>query len=202
MRLYDLFGYETYRLGIGQPGPTHALNLVRIEADGQRLLSLQDAYFNLTYVDGQSGAPLDVFDLLRRLREGRHTSVRTIEPEPENMPSLPALLVSPAGRGDRSPEQIARGAFAVLEADYEFVELPNGIWKFVSPRTFGKFLGKCREPDGRPRWYLKFLEDQGHPADMLYLFLYPFRCKGVSGYTPEAVQLLEQAQAIVAGRGD
>ncbi len=72
VRLYELFGYRAFRIGIGVPDSdaTHAITLVEIEhgAGGRKILSVQDAYFDLTYVHAD-GRPMDYFEVLDLLRE-------------------------------------------------------------------------------------------------------------------------------------
>ena len=70
----------------------------------------------------------------------------------------------------------------MLEDQYTVRELPDGTLIYVSPRTAGKFLSRlCHYPDGRPRWYLDWLTRQGHPAEIIYLYLYPFGSAGRRG---------------------
>lgn len=71
LRLYELFGYKAFRIGIGVPNSdaTHIVTLVEIdhEARGRKILSVQDAYFDSTYVH-TDGRPMDYFELLELLR--------------------------------------------------------------------------------------------------------------------------------------
>lgn len=71
VRLYELFGYKAFRIGIGVPNSdaTHVVTVVEIEYEpgGRKILSAQDAYFDLTYVHAD-GRPMDYFELLDLLR--------------------------------------------------------------------------------------------------------------------------------------
>lgn len=81
VRLYELFGYKAFRIGIGVPNSdaTHIVTLVEIdhEARGRKILSVQDAYFDSTYVH-TDGWPMDYFELLELLRLQRDSDVVTV----------------------------------------------------------------------------------------------------------------------------
>jgi multisubunit Na+/H+ antiporter MnhB subunit len=78
MRLYEAYGYEAYCLGVDIPGVmTHAMTLVRISHDGRSILTIQDATFDIGYVDSD-GEPYDYFDLLSVV-ENRHDYLVRIE---------------------------------------------------------------------------------------------------------------------------
>lgn len=67
-QIYNLFGFESYTADSGDsPKLTHMVTLVRIEYQGEKVLSLQDAYFNYTIVDAQD-SPLDYFNMLTLLK--------------------------------------------------------------------------------------------------------------------------------------
>jgi len=195
-KLYEMYGYQAWTVNSGNAGPeaaTHVTTLVKIRADRPDVLSMQDAYFNLTYVDADSKAPLDYVEMLGRLADGKHDTIETREPDFEKIPQWPKVIVAAADRGTATPKSFAKAAFSVLESNYTFEERADGAWIYVSPRTAGKFLeDQCHYPDGRPRWYLKWLVAQGHPENILYLYLYPF---GVAG--PNGAKLLGEAQRVV-----
>lgn len=71
-RLYEAAGYRAWVTSYGDPATlTHTVTLV--EAGGR--IYLQDAYFNLDYVDS-GGAPLPYLQVLRHLARGRPPRVR------------------------------------------------------------------------------------------------------------------------------
>jgi len=180
--LYKLFGYEAWMVNSGSTGAesaTHVITLVRIQDKGQSMLSMQDAYFNLAYADAITGAPLDYFKMLELLAHGKHASIAVVEPDHLRISPWPVTLLCAKDRGNSTPQQIARGAFSVLEAHYTHEELPDGSLKLVSPRTAAKFLAdQCYDRDGNPRWYFAWLREQGHPLCINYLFLYPLGIEG------------------------
>jgi len=75
-KLYELFGYNAFSVGIGVPGTSaqHTYTLVQINDEGRRILSIQDAYLNITYVH-PGGKPMDYFELLDLLTQRRHEEV-------------------------------------------------------------------------------------------------------------------------------
>ncbi len=75
-KLYGLFGYRAFSIGIGARGTrfTHVFTLVEIEHKGQRILTVQDADQNLTYV-GDDDQPLDYFKILDLLQHRRHKDI-------------------------------------------------------------------------------------------------------------------------------
>lgn len=81
-RVYNQFGYESYRLGLGDKtikgfpeGWGHSVNLVRIKWKGTKILVIQDAYLNLTYVN-EIGEPLDFIEMLKMLRKGFYNEIK------------------------------------------------------------------------------------------------------------------------------
>jgi len=194
-KLYEMYGYQAWTVNSGLAGPeaaTHVTTLVKIRADRRDLLSMQDAYFNLTYADTRTKAPLDYLEMLGRLAHGEHDTIETREPDFKKIPQWPKVILAAADRGTATPKSFAKAAFSVLESNYTFEERTDGAWIYVSPRTAGKFLeDQCHYPDGRPRWYLEWLVAQGHPENILYLYLYPF---GVAG--PNGAELLGKAQQV------
>jgi hypothetical protein len=182
-RLYEAFGYRAWLLnsGIQQRNTTHVATLVEIAENGGPLLCLQDAYFNYGIVDSGSGRPVDYFSLLKRLRGGNHQSLRLQEPDVREVKPWPAMLVG-AGAKVRTPEKIAASAWPIQEQQYTVTQLADGSLKFVSPRILERFLARCcRTREGEPAWYLEWLAAQGHPLELVYLYLYPFEIHGPGG---------------------
>lgn len=80
-KLYELFGYRAFRIGFGVPSSdaTHVVTLVEIEhrTGGRKILSVQDAYFDFTYVHAD-GEPMDYFELLDLLQSHRDGDVTIV----------------------------------------------------------------------------------------------------------------------------
>lgn len=196
-RLYESFGYTAWTVDSGDSKSyaTHVVTLVRIKVDQRPVLCVQDAYFNLTYVDRASGRALDYFEMLGRLSRGQHESVRTVVADYHKIPVRPVTIVAAKDVANRPAKDIASACWSVQAGDYTVSTLADGSLKFVSPRDVGKFLGQlCHTRDGRPAWYLKWLVAQGHPPQIMYLYLYPL---GIGG--PDSQAMLGRAKAIVGG---
>lgn len=75
-KLYHSFGFETfiYNGGIRSSVASHCVTLVKIKFDGISLLSVQDAFFNITFLTTH-GKPLDFFQLLFLLQARQHDEV-------------------------------------------------------------------------------------------------------------------------------
>ncbi len=85
-KLYHSFGFEafTYNGGIRSSVASHCVTLVRINVDGTSLLSVQDAWFNMTFLTTDMG-PLDFFQLLALLQAGQDDKV-TLKFDPLGFP--------------------------------------------------------------------------------------------------------------------
>jgi hypothetical protein len=85
-KLYHSFGFEAliYNGGIRSSVASHCVTLVRINFDGTSLLSVQDAWFNMTFLT-TDGGPLDFFQLLALLQAGQDDKV-TLEFDPSGFP--------------------------------------------------------------------------------------------------------------------
>jgi hypothetical protein len=174
-RLYEMFGYQAAGVDSGNPSiyATHVTTLVKIRHKGKDVIVMQDAYFNQGFADMATGDPLDYRDMVGRLARGEHQSIEVIEPDWRDMPVMPALIVAAEVGHDKTSEQIATESFSVLEEHYTSEMLPDGRLKFISPRTAGKFIDKlCHDEDGNPVWMLRWIMDQGHPRNIIYLYLY------------------------------
>ncbi|MFC1704790.1 hypothetical protein ACFLZ6_00500 [Nanoarchaeota archaeon] len=75
-RLYDLFGFESVMVHLDIPEGIgfHAFNLVKIEDKKKEIFSIQDAYFNITYVH-KDGTNMGYFELIELLQERKHNEV-------------------------------------------------------------------------------------------------------------------------------
>lgn len=192
MRLYETFGYNAWIVDSGRGEMTHQVTVVEIETESGRCRCVQDAYFNVTYIDATTNEPLDYFEMLERLAAARHDSIRIAESEFRQIPTWPATIISKADLNGFQPAWFARASFTALESHYSTQWLQDGSLKLTSPRTYDKFVNAhCRAEDGSPQWYLKWVSDLGHPVEMVYLFLYPFHV-----YGPGHTSFLDRAHQI------
>ena len=76
---------------------------MKIRSHGRELLSMQDAYFNLTYVDARDDMPLDYLEMLLRLAKGEHTSIKTVDPDYRQIPSWPKVILAAQDRKQTTP---------------------------------------------------------------------------------------------------
>lgn len=178
--LYRDKGFESYIVGIGIPSAvTHALTLVRIEHNGQSILTVQDTMFDLTYTY-PNGEPYDYFDLLRTLKDYKHDQVV-------------------AERGNAGLQDfIACASDDIAKRELDFntkaEQLPDGRWKFRWHGPSDDWIA--------PRVEAPLLAD-GHPGDPIYLFLYLLYVLndydadyGVGGLRPNTL-LEQEARAIL-----
>jgi len=84
-KLYTLFGYKAFRVGIGVPNTeaSHNFTLVAIEHGGKekKILSVQDAYFDISYTH-TDGRPMDYFELLELLKARRDGDITVADSSP------------------------------------------------------------------------------------------------------------------------
>ena len=78
VKLYELFDYKAFFISVGddESGFIHTFPLVEINRDGRKILSIQDASFNLTYIHAD-GRPMDYFELIELLKQRRHEDIIT-----------------------------------------------------------------------------------------------------------------------------
>lgn len=168
-RTYQLFGYEAHYLAIGEAGyTTHAETLVYIDDRGKKVLSVQDAYFDLSYVD-KKGNPLDYFEMLSLLRDNRDEEI-----------------------------VIVRSADHEFQRDLLIKENETSIWRTGSwlhrPEDF-TYLGNSTrlyrvtldivlyEKGILAHKKLSFIAQEGHPERLIYLQLYPFQVDYETSYS-------------------
>jgi hypothetical protein len=153
--LAEAHGMPALILDLGGPElDSHTVTLVQVRHHGQRVLTVQDAYFNTTYVD-TSGNPLDYWALQELIRERRHTDIGTVRGQP-----LKPFLIA---QGEQWPE---------ISGIVPGTQLANGAWKHLFPATFEHFVrhGGSRAPEQLERLAL--------PPDPIYLYLF---ARGVWG---------------------
>jgi hypothetical protein len=170
--LYRLFGYRASIVDYGHPDVlTHVVTLVRIDDNGTRRTVVQDPTFNVAYA-AREGTPLDYLDLLTALKEGQRQAVRLLQGRFKEK----EILVHP--RDAHLPVPYVRGK----PGRHLVRVLPNGMKKYRAQVSLEAFAAPLRKKIGR------FLAQEGYPADMLYLFLFPL--KGTDPAIVEAARRL------------
>ncbi len=188
MMLYRQFGFVCHSVDMGIPastdftGLTHVINLVEIHHRGKALMSIQDGYLNVTYVDNTSNEPLDYFDLLTKLARREHQTIAIKGQEYES-------------KVDALSEPEAQLAPQILWAwngeEPEFTLTPSGLKKQSLEFTWDLFSENYLDS----RDFNQLLAEKNCPTEGIYLLLFPF---AIYGKHPEADSLLKQAQSIVA----
>jgi hypothetical protein len=188
-----LFGFEAWAANTGslEGRGSHVVTLVKIEHRGEQRIIVQDAYFNLTLIDEMTREPLEYLQLVRRLAAREHESIAVHSPDYRDVPQWPATLMPAEDRKGKSAAEIAAGPyFWVMEEAFACEDHPNGMLTFVSPRRLDKFLARrCHDAAGNEINDLAWLMEQGHPPEILYLFLYPLGFQG-----PNSDEFLRSAQ--------
>jgi hypothetical protein len=154
MKLYDAYGFKAHASGSGDPNVmTHAFTIVRINYKGSPLFIIEDATFNITYVD-PDGAPYDYRELYSVLQQRRRDMIRIVH----GKNNVKDLLMHPDDKKADLDHYILKGSEpASIKA--------NGFLKYkaeVSLTGFYKIFGQRIK---------KYLVGKGYPADPIYLFL-------------------------------
>lgn len=193
--LFALYGYNTWYLGIGfypqTPSGsnfTHAQTMVEIDFNGNSIRVVCDPSTNnsYTYPDGQT--PIDYYEMLKLLAANNAAAVSykgAVDGSGKN-PRARTICLSDETNG-RNPTDYL-GSWVIDAADYDWVDLGGGIWRYESPRTVAGFenLGDY--------WWKQELPREGRPGETIYLHCFPF---GVSG-GPNSANILAMAKQIVA----
>ena len=154
------YGFKCHMINLGylSGGLSHVTTVVEINRKGAGMLVIQDPYLNTCYMD-LSGEPMDYFEFLTKLKNRGHESIAAEVNEQQTryylVPSAHEDEVACTWhfrRNDQTPTPVAR--------------LANGNLKYVVRPSGGLLLDTNQ---GLQR----FLADRGHPADILYFFLYP-----------------------------
>jgi hypothetical protein len=149
--------------------PTHAETLVHIDIHGTEVLSVQDAYFDITYVD-KNGNPLDYFEMLSLLQNQRHEDIR-IAPSPDHEFHRDLLLRTNETRLTISGWLPPRSA----DEPFEYVDNSTVLYRV----SFGVSLYERRSPLVH-RFFRDVLARDGYPENLIYLHLYRFRVDRIS----------------------
>ena len=175
--VYELFDYKAWILDTGDSPSlaTHMVTLVRIRHEGRWIYSVLDAYFNVAFVTS-TGQPLDYSQLVLHLINRQHEAIFLHSVDFCAMPAWPFSLVSPL-------EVEKKGTLArfidtywpVLEDYYSVEQLPDGKYKFISPRSLGeKFIRTASR-------YHTWLSSVSLPLDIRYVFLCPLNIVNAHG---------------------
>lgn len=175
MKLYQAYGYDAYTVGVGIPSVmTHAATLVRINYEGVGILVLEDATFDIEYVDSD-GNPYDYFDLLRALKDKRDITIERGACVPNDY-----LFLSTEEIGDVNWRVAGDIAVPAISADKR----------------------KCRFGQNFDNWWeihgdavSTALQGQGLPPDFVYLYLDLLYIRGGDN----AGELLDRATSIIGG---
>ncbi|HEY4712608.1 MAG TPA: bZIP transcription factor [Dehalococcoidia bacterium] len=176
MRLYEAYGYEAYCLGVGIPGGmTHAMTLVRISHNGSGILTVQDATFDISYVNS-NGEPYDYFDLLTVVKNRRHDLV-----EIEHGPCKPGdfLLCTDEEPGSQYwwvPDNTPVPALSEGRMKVRFEWTMDNFWDFYGPAIADS------------------LAEEGYPPHWCYMFLHLLYIRHGN---EDATELMNQATSIL-----
>lgn len=157
-KVYRLFGFESYHLNYGIPDTvTHVVTLVVIEHDGQEILSVQDAYFDVTY-EFPSGEPMDYFTMLALLKEKRDDEISVVEPVP------PLVRDVHLYHGD---SWLDRDYWLDVDGNRVDKSKVSGITTARCPFTMDSVLASFHDKINT------FLTENGLPPRLVYLYLFP-----------------------------
>jgi hypothetical protein len=197
-RLYVWAGFEALYLNIGfEPSTargsqfTHALNLVRIEAEGpdghsRAILSVQDPTLNISYTDSQ-GRPIDYFEMLAMLARGQAEKIQFAgQVFAKFRRSDPVTVAFGQEIEQCRPEEFARSWNVGISS--RWTATAEGHWVFTSPRTVWAFE-RLGDEDWKPALFRA-----GYPPQTIYLHCFPITIR--SG--PEAPSLLKQARQVLS----
>jgi len=159
MKLYHDFGYEAYIVDMGRPEyETHVVVLVSLEHGGRRILSIEDVLFDVS-IANRDGTPVDYFEMLAKLKGLRHEEVKMV-PCPEWTVQRDVIMRS---------NEVDQFPWIVLSKD--FTALEGGRRMYRGSMSF-KLYESVNE---KAQKFKRFLEHEGYPRNMLYIYLFPFR---------------------------
>jgi len=178
MKVYQAFGFDAGRLGIGFSDlGSHVITLVQIEQDGEKLISVQDANLNVTY-ESVDGKPMDYIKMLCLLKERRESEIVITEPE------TPLVRDYLSCSGDVSSE---RRNCTYVGLVNDGTAGGNSIAKYSCIVGSSAFTEEQRAA----------LSQRGLPPEDIYLHLFP----NSIGYISMAKELFEEANQITGEVG-
>jgi len=159
MKLYRDFGYESYIVDMGKPEyETHVVVLVRVEDGDRQLLSIQDVLFDVSLVD-RDGRPLDYFEMLGKLRNLRHEEIN-IAPSHEWSVQRDIII-----------RQNEVDYFPWIRLSKDFRTLGDNRRLYRGSMSYQLY----QNTNEKAQNFKAFLEHEGYPKNMLYIYLFPFR---------------------------
>ncbi len=182
LRIYELFDIPCYYFAFGWPDAethvTHAVTLVEIEHEGEQRIVVQDPYLNLTLADA-AGAPLDIRDMLRLLKQGEHERIQVRQAtvretdvlwDPQPVPITDSWVFHGEDPNAVVPVEILADGRVRYETTLSFEKFEQGYFPL--------------------RGIAAHMQELGHPPRLIYLYLYPFALKH-SNYTDDPGLLTE-----------
>lgn len=158
-RTYKLFGFESFYLNVGwqtaDDTATHAVTVVAIEHENRRIYTIQDAYFDVTYVK-LDGEPYDLAEMVETLRRRRHRDIQV-----QTVPGFERDIIASASRNPLKSWTF----YGEKTKPKVIAELPNGRVKYRGSPTLQKYAAALQLP--------AYVEAKGFPADPIYFFLHP-----------------------------
>jgi hypothetical protein len=162
-KVFRIFGFEAYAINSGQRKgrSSHVFNLVKVKHEGRDILAMLDAHFNLAYIH-PDGEPMDYFDCLKLLCQGRHSEIKTIRGrfnqatvvfKKDEIPALPTDTHCYSLEVFNNLRQVAGSPLVAAELNY-------------SLQTFWA----CKLNRQR---YIAYLRSLGMPDDIKYILLAP-----------------------------
>ena len=193
--LFELFGYESWYMGHGFYPPTqkgsrftHAEVMAKIKCDGRWLYTFHDPSTNASYTYPDGKTPIDYFVMLKLLarRQAHKVAAAAGWSDGIDRPRPATIALADDTRG--KAQQKFAASWTIDAHAYEWVDLGDGKWKFVSERLPQDFerLGD--------RWWKKELVNEGWPGETLYLHCFPFAVSG----GPNSKGLLAKAKKTLA----
>lgn len=194
-KLYKYFGYRAWAYGCEcEPGgPSHAVALVDVEIGGEPRIIVQDASYNATLCDAETGEPLSVFEVLERLRDRRHESIRVDESDYHSISRWPRYVIAPQFTAIHTPEHCLKRDGYIIDGVATYETKADGTIVFRSPRSWHYFAKKkCYEPEGgRPAVILPEIIARGYPPSLVYMYVKPQSLNG-----PDAKALMQRLREV------
>jgi len=189
MKLYRAFGYKAWSYDVGERykgkgGASHQFNLVEIPFKGDTIISVQDAYLNITYAN-TNDTPLDFFQLLQSVSNRQCDDV-VIQPYQTKSQVDRLIGLESHSYNDIEDTTLRQLLNASRSLTYVTSNHPAGFKKERMHFTFKKWLNTSGDR------YLNFLASKGYPRNFLYLFLFP---KSIIG--PNQEQMRARIDSIV-----
>jgi hypothetical protein len=184
-QLYELYGFEAYTVNMGKIGNfTHVITLVKISNNNQSLLSVQDAYSDISYTK-PNDQPIDYFEMLNLLKNHQDQLIK-IEYGPNQ------------GRTFFWGKNQIISNKAILLEGLMYCNNINFTEPIIISNNYVQFRGKMtyQSIDQCNRYrYVGFLNEDGYPASQIYLFMYPFSIMSKNG---ENEDLLRKAKQVIS----